>query len=35
MKAWRVLLALSFVLLSGCLVTFNEPIPTNQPAPKA
>ncbi|MBV6287208.1 hypothetical protein [Pseudomonas aegrilactucae] len=35
MKAWRVLLALSFVLLSGCLVTFNEPIPANQAAPKA
>ena len=35
MKAWRVLLALSFLLLGGCLVTFNEPIPANQPAPKA
>ncbi|NER59993.1 hypothetical protein G3435_08425 [Pseudomonas sp. MAFF212428] len=35
MKAWRVLLALSFVLLGGCLVTFNEPIPANQAAPKA
>lgn len=35
MKAWRVLLALSFLLLGGCLVTFNEPIPANQAAPKA
>ena len=35
MKAWRVLLALSFLLLNGCLVTFNEPIPANEPAPKA
>ncbi|MDG9881819.1 hypothetical protein N7650_03115 [Pseudomonas sp. GD04058] len=35
MKAWRVLLALSFLLLNGCLVTFNEPIPANQAAPRA
>lgn len=35
MKAWRVLLALSFLLLNGCLVTFNEPIPANEAAPKA
>lgn len=35
MKPWRVLLALSFLLLGGCLVTFNEPIPANEPAPKA
>ena len=35
MKAWRVLLSLSFLLLGGCLVTFNEPLPSNQAAPKA
>ncbi|MBI6899793.1 hypothetical protein JET64_23560 [Pseudomonas putida] len=36
MKAWRVvLLTLSFLLLGGCLVTFDEPLPANQPAPKA
>jgi hypothetical protein len=36
MKAWRVvLLTLSFLLLGGCLVTFNEPLPANQAAPKA
>ncbi|MHA6494278.1 hypothetical protein ACX0MV_13655 [Pseudomonas borbori] len=33
MRAWRVLVALSFLLLSGCLVTFNDPIPANEPAP--
>ncbi|MEQ7917851.1 hypothetical protein ABQX22_01560 [Xanthomonas sp. WHRI 1810A] len=33
MKAWRVLLALSFVLLSGCLVTFKDPLPANDAAP--
>ncbi|HEY0285994.1 MAG TPA: hypothetical protein VGC62_03140 [Pseudomonas sp.] len=33
MKAWRVLLALSFVLLSGCLVTFKDPLPANETAP--
>ncbi|MDH0749676.1 hypothetical protein N5D61_25445 [Pseudomonas sp. GD03842] len=33
MKARSVLLALSFVLLSGCLVTFNDPIPTRDTAP--
>jgi hypothetical protein len=33
MKAWRVLLALSFVLLSGCLVTFKDPLPANDTAP--
>ena len=26
MKAWRALVALSFLLLSGCLVTFKDPI---------
>lgn len=35
MKAWRVLLSVSFLLLGGCLVTFNEPLPSNQAAPKA
>lgn len=33
MKAWRVLVALSFLLLSGCLVTFKDPIPANEAAP--
>lgn len=33
MKAWRLLAALSFLLLSGCLVTFKDPIPANEPAP--
>lgn len=33
MKAWRVLVALSFLVLSGCLVTFREPIPANEAAP--
>ncbi|MCO7564225.1 hypothetical protein NJI34_15175 [Pseudomonas sp. S 311-6] len=35
MKAWRVvLLTLSFLLLGGCLVTFHEPLPSNQAAPR-
>ena len=35
MKAWRgVLIALSFLLLSGCLVTFKSPLSTSDPAPK-
>jgi hypothetical protein len=35
MKAWRdVVIALSFLLLSGCLVTFKEPLPASEPAPK-
>jgi hypothetical protein len=33
MKAWRVLLAVSFALLSGCLVTFKDPLPANETAP--
>ncbi len=33
MKAWRALVALSFLLLSGCLVTFKAPIPANEAAP--
>lgn len=35
MKAWHVLLTLSFLLLGGCLVTFDQPLPSNQAAPKA
>jgi predicted DNA-binding protein (MmcQ/YjbR family) len=35
MKAWRgVLIAFSFLLLSGCLVTFKEPLAASDPAPK-
>lgn len=34
MKAWRLLVALSFLLLGGCLVTFKEPIPAGETAPK-
>jgi hypothetical protein len=35
MKAWRVVvIALSFLLLSGCLVTFKEPLPSSEPVPK-
>ncbi|SDO74160.1 hypothetical protein [Pseudomonas jinjuensis] len=33
MKVWRALLALSLGLLSGCLVTFKDPIPANEAAP--
>jgi hypothetical protein len=33
MIAWRLLFAVSFLLLSGCLVTFKEPIAANEPAP--
>lgn len=33
MKAWRALIAVSFLLLSGCLVTFKDPIPANEAAP--
>lgn len=33
MKAWRALIALSFLLLSGCLVTFEESIPAREAAP--
>lgn len=33
MRAWRVLVALSLLLLSGCLVTFKDPIPANEAAP--
>jgi hypothetical protein len=35
MRVWRVVvIALSFLLLSGCLVTFKAPLPTSEPAPK-
>ncbi|UTW08844.1 hypothetical protein [Pseudomonas benzenivorans] len=33
MKAWRMVVALSFLLLSGCLVTVKDPIPANEAAP--
>lgn len=33
MKAWRAWVVLSFLLLSGCLVTFKAPIPANEAAP--
>ncbi|WP_448652666.1 hypothetical protein ACSHWC_04310 [Pseudomonas fluorescens] len=36
MKAWRVVvIALSFLLLSGCLVTFKDPVPARENAPQA
>ena len=36
MNAWRVaVIALSFLLLSGCLVTFKDPLPTREAAPQA
>ena len=35
MKTWRVVvIALSFLSLSGCLVSFKEPLPQSDPAPK-
>jgi hypothetical protein len=33
MKAWRALLVLTLVVLGGCLVTFENPIPPEQSAP--
>lgn len=33
MNVWRVAVALSLLLLSGCLVTLNDPIPANEAAP--
>lgn len=33
MIAWRALLAVSFLFLGGCLVTFKDPIPANEAAP--
>ncbi|KAA0946834.1 hypothetical protein FQ186_10400 [Pseudomonas sp. ANT_H14] len=36
MKAWRVVvIAVSFLLLSGCLVTFKDPLPASEAAPDA
>ncbi|UII72721.1 hypothetical protein LVW35_05945 [Pseudomonas sp. HN11] len=36
MKTWRVVVtALSFLLLSGCLVTFKDPLPAHDAAPQA
>lgn len=35
MKLLRVLLLLTFCLLSGCLVVFREPLPSNEPPPLA
>ena len=36
MKTWRVaVIALSFLLLSGCLVTFKDPLPAHDAAPQA
>ena len=35
MSVWRKLLILSFLLLGGCLATFEQPLPGTQPAPKA
>ena len=35
MKTWRVVvIALSLLLLSGCLVTFKNPLPAHEAAPK-
>lgn len=33
MIIWRALLAVSLLCLSGCLVTFKDPIPANEAAP--
>ncbi|WP_296128008.1 hypothetical protein [Pseudomonas sp. Ga0074129] len=33
MIIWRALLAVSFLFLGGCLVTFRDPIPANEAAP--
>ncbi|VVN32370.1 hypothetical protein PS663_04926 [Pseudomonas fluorescens] len=36
MKTWRVaVIALSFLLLSGCLVTFKDPLPAHEAVPPA
>lgn len=35
MSVWRKLLILSFLLLGGCLATFEHPLPGSQSAPKA
>ena len=35
MKTWRVVaIVLSFLLLSGCLVTFKDPLPAHEAAPQ-
>lgn len=33
MQAWRILIAPSFLLLSGCQVLFKDPLPAEQAAP--
>jgi hypothetical protein len=33
MNVWRLAVAMSLLLLSGCLVTFKDPIPANESAP--
>jgi hypothetical protein len=33
MKVWRLAFVMSFLLLSGCLVTFEDPIPAHDAAP--
>ncbi len=33
MNVWRLAVAMSLLLLSGCLVTFKDPIPANEAAP--
>lgn len=33
MKAWRLVIVLSLLMLSGCLVTFKDPIPAYDAAP--
>ena len=33
MTAWRALLAVALLALSGCLATFDNPIPQSEPAP--
>jgi hypothetical protein len=33
MNTWRALLAVSFLFLGGCLVTFKDPIPAHEAAP--
>lgn len=33
MQAWRILLMLPVLLIGGCLVTFREPLPANEPVP--
>lgn len=35
MKSFRLLTCVAMLLLSGCLVVFQEPLPSNEPAPVA